>query len=99
MEPSADYEDIETLPSEHITTDSDNSGHQTPNGSTPTSEITHIPRGLTPPDVRIASETTNTNNTVTNYKPRKRLHLNINVPINQTPSSPVGNRTQHSHMS
>ena len=90
MEPSADYEDIDTVPSEHITTDSDKSGHQTSNDSTPTSEKTHIPRGLTPPDVRIAS---GTNNTVTNYKSRKRLHLKINMPLSQTPSSPDGNST------
>ena len=92
MEPSADYEDIETLPSEHTTTDSDKSKHQTPDDSTPTSEITHIPRDFNPPDVRIIS---GTNNSVTTYKPRKRLDLKIKVPTNQTPFCPEGNSAQH----
>ena len=96
MEPSADYEDIETLPSEHIITDSDNSGHPTPDNSTPTPDITHIPRGPTPIDARITS---GTNNSVTSYKHKNRLYLKINISVSQTPSSPDGYSAHHTHTS
>ena len=96
VEPSADYEDIETLPSEHIITDSDISEQPTPDNSTPTPDITHIPRPPTPIDPRIIS---GTNNSVTTYKHKNRLHLKINIPVSQTLSSPDNSSAQYSHTS